>query len=505
MAVPVLSYVDRVIFSTASGGAGSFAQAGAVLGYQTMAAAGAVAGANYGYAAQLPDLSQWEVGWGAWNGSTLTRNVLFNSLATTSPISFSSAPQVMITVLGEGLPVNRAKQIADTNYYVSGAIGNDANDGLTSGTAWKTLQHADDTIANTIDLNGFGCTINVAVGTYVGVANINGYYSSSASNILHSTLGLIVKYIGDPVTPTNVVITPAIAPDGTHCGYFREGDPLREIDSSWNGFNFTGTMGSVILNETGSIVTMADPSGSGGWQIDAGCSNAIFVGRMVLAGTGKLNGTAWGGATPSAMWLDNNVGFGLSSNFFNQSTITITGNPSIGALVAMANQSSATWEFGATVTGAYTGQAFSIGGGSQFNPIGIDINDPKFGTPTDLPSMSSTALYVSFAGKNLQAFGNTVVGQLQHYVAPITGFSLTLGLYDGPVILDPAGTLATGTITLMSPALDGMRVSIRTSQQITALTVNAGAGQSIKGAPTTLALGGTIDAVYRATNTTWYL
>src|SRR5215472_2295201 len=103
MAVPALSFVDRVIFLATSGGTAAFTLSSALTGYQTMTAAGAVTGAQYGYAAQSGDLTQWEVGYGAWSGTQLARTVLFNSLGTTSAINFTNPPIVMVTILGESL------------------------------------------------------------------------------------------------------------------------------------------------------------------------------------------------------------------------------------------------------------------------------------------------------------------------------------------------------------------------------------------------------------------
>jgi hypothetical protein len=55
-------------------------------------------------------------------------------------------------------------------FYVA-TTGNDANDGLSVGTPWLTLQHAWNVIFNKYDLAGFGVTITVANGTYAnGVA-----------------------------------------------------------------------------------------------------------------------------------------------------------------------------------------------------------------------------------------------------------------------------------------------------------------------------------------------
>jgi hypothetical protein len=90
------------------------------------------------------------------------------------------------------------------------------------------------------------------------------------------------------------------------------------------------------------------------------------------------------------------------------------------------------------------------------------------------------------------------------YQTPSTGFSITLGNNTYTTILDPAGTLATGTITMPSAPIDGQMVQFSCSQIVTALTVSANAGQSIKDAPTTVAAGGGFRYLYKSSNTTWY-
>ena len=105
MASILTQFLDRCIWTPASSGTGSFVLSAAVTGFQTMAAAGAVDGTVYGYAAQSTNLSQWEVGYGTWTTgtSTLTRTVLYNSLGTTAAVSFTAPPQVMITAIAETL------------------------------------------------------------------------------------------------------------------------------------------------------------------------------------------------------------------------------------------------------------------------------------------------------------------------------------------------------------------------------------------------------------------
>lgn len=75
------------------------------------------------------------------------------------------------------------------------------------------------------------------------------------------------------------------------------------------------------------------------------------------------------------------------------------------------------------------------------------------------------------------------------YLVPLTGFSLQIGNGIGSLILNPAGTLATGAITMPATPLDGQITRFSSTQIVTALTVNTTAGQTIFNAPTSLAVG----------------
>lgn len=97
-------------------------------------------------------------------------------------------------------------------------------------------------------------------------------------------------------------------------------------------------------------------------------------------------------------------------------------------------------------------------------------------------------------------------GLLQQYDYQVltTGFSYTFAAGVNVLVMNPVGTLATGTITMPAAPADGMTISFSSTQAITALTVNANTGQSIVGAPTSLSAGGGASFIYRLANTTWY-
>lgn len=100
------AWLDVCRFSPTAGGTTDWTFSAAVVGYQSPTAAGVVNGAIYRYRAESSDLSQWEIGYGAYNTATgvLARTtVLYNSAGTTAKINFTVAPQVAIVALKEDL------------------------------------------------------------------------------------------------------------------------------------------------------------------------------------------------------------------------------------------------------------------------------------------------------------------------------------------------------------------------------------------------------------------
>ena len=97
-------------------------------------------------------------------------------------------------------------------------------------------------------------------------------------------------------------------------------------------------------------------------------------------------------------------------------------------------------------------------------------------------------------------------GLLQQYDYQVltTAFTYTFAAGTTVLVINPAGTLATGTVTMPAAPADGMTISFSSTQIITALTVAGNTGQSIVGNPTTMNAGGGATFVYRLANTTWY-
>jgi hypothetical protein len=90
------------------------------------------------------------------------------------------------------------------------------------------------------------------------------------------------------------------------------------------------------------------------------------------------------------------------------------------------------------------------------------------------------------------------------YQTPLTGFSIQVANGITSLLLDPLGTLASGSITFPSTPIDGQMLRIASSQIITALTISAPAGQTILGAITTIAANGYATWQYAASVKKWF-
>jgi hypothetical protein len=103
----------------------------------------------------------------------------------------------------------------------------------------------------------------------------------------------------------------------------------------------------------------------------------------------------------------------------------------------------------------------------------------------------------------MPAYSDALLKDLTNVQTPTTGFSINMIQNTRILLLTPAGTLASGTITLPAGSTDKV-VKIASSQTITALTLNAGSGQSFASgaAITTLAANGFVE--YLLKGNVWY-
>lgn len=119
------------------------------------------------------------------------------------------------------------------------------------------------------------------------------------------------------------------------------------------------------------------------------------------------------------------------------------------------------------------------------------------GTNNDLHFVNSAGVDINV---NLGALGVSVYD----YQVPASGFAITIPNGTKRLVLNPAATLAAGTVTMPAAPYDGQEVGISSTQVITALTLSPNTGQTIADAITTIGVGGAATFLYNATTAAWY-
>jgi hypothetical protein len=233
---------------------------------------------------------------------------------------------------------------------------------------------------------------------------------------------------------------------------------------------------------TAQVIGGTPVDGNGGaTSVNGG--NAVGTNRgggAVTVAAGSSTGTATGGSVSVTGGFNSGTGIG--------GAINITGGPSTSGKGG-----------GVTIIGGIAGTA-GAGGDVALNGrsgVGTAANGGWVtltpGSASDSGGQSGT---IEFAGWQADTSFD--------FMVPTTGFSLTLTDKKTITILDPAGTLATGTVTMPAKPNNGQLIRVASSQTITSLTVSPNTSQSIKNAPTTLAAGTEFAYIYRQANTTWY-
>lgn len=183
-------------------------------------------------------------------------------------------------------------------------------------------------------------------------------------------------------------------------------------------------------------------------------------------------------------------------------------NDVLGTLAFRGNNSAGTRSstIGASITGVLieTGTVSSTAMGSSLRFSAAPIGS---GSVNEIFRLEATGVYAFGANMVIDPNRNWTGAALSpayQRVVPTTGFSQTINNNVAALILKPAGTLATGTITMPSTPVDGQVVTISTSQTITALTLNGNTGQTVIGAITTLTAAAPASYKYVLTDASWY-
>ena len=216
------AFLDGCRFNPTAGGATDWTYSSAVAGYQSPAAAGVVNGRLYKYRAESADLSQWEMGEGAYNTGTsvLARTqVLFNSSGTGTAagqsgagtrITFSTVPQVAVVALKEDLlSIEEANSFstlqqaqARTNIGINQTISIGTAVDLNTITNPGTYSCNDGTCTNGPTVNG-QWYIDVLIYSAVG----SGYLMQRATSLLADATTYTRVMLGNVWQPWQTVVT----------------------------------------------------------------------------------------------------------------------------------------------------------------------------------------------------------------------------------------------------------------------------------------------------------
>ena len=90
-------------------------------------------------------------------------------------------------------------------------------------------------------------------------------------------------------------------------------------------------------------------------------------------------------------------------------------------------------------------------------------------------------------------------------VTPLTAFTIAYGKGQTNLLITPAGTLGTGTLTMELLPGNGQLECIRSTQTQSALTWSAPSGTTVTGAPSALTANTTYCMIYNQAATTWNL
>jgi hypothetical protein len=205
-----------------------------------------------------------------------------NQIASTA---FVAAAVASIPAGGSG----RSRLSAAQNFYVA-SNGNDANNGLTVSTAFRTLQQAWNTILYNYDLNGYLATVNVADGTYAGVVCSGSPAGTGLIGNFNASAPTFGSSYGAP-SPVNFISS--------------SGNASRCIISTNSTPCFLSSFGaqiditSMTLTATGgssNLTSITDSSGNV-WSISTGAQ--VLLNGVVVPGTANVaeityvNGVMW--------------------------------------------------------------------------------------------------------------------------------------------------------------------------------------------------------------------
>lgn len=345
---------DFVIESSTTTGTGSLTLSGAVNNLRTFASVCSIGDIVRFVIKQIDGYGvttgAWEVCEGTYSAAnTLTRDTVIASSNANALVSFTAGTKhVYLGADATYLSWVREKLSAARTYYVR-TDGSDNNTGLanTTGGAFLTIQKAVDVVCNTLDIQDYAVTIQVADGTYTAGVELKDIVG-----------GGTVTIQGNSGTPANVVISTTSATAISSSQYARGYWAIKDMKLQ------TTTSGRCILVQRGGFLTYTNivfgACAGNHIEVSAG-STIICLGNYAISG----------GATNH--FISQFGGYLACSG----RTITITGTPAFSNAFASSTDAGTISSSGCTFSGSTTGTRYlastngvinTVGGGGNYFP-----------------------------------------------------------------------------------------------------------------------------------------
>lgn len=327
---------------------------------------------------------------------------------------------------------------------------------------------------------GLGNVENTALSTWAGSANITTLGTISSGSIPAAN----VTGLSAGANPTGTVGLAAV--NGSATSFMRsDGAPSlsQSIAPTWTGAHtFTNALPITISSAEPRWAAKETDAGADGGLWDFDVNAGVLTGRTRTDADGA--GVSWLTVTrTAASTAISDIGLGNTTN-----------NPTGHWLGTGA------FTFGGSIV---TGSIITVGR-VAVTSSSIPANGIYLPGTNRLAFSSNTLNRGEFDANGNFITKKAVSDQSYSLQVPTTGFSITIADNTSALILNPAGTLATGTVTMPATPIDGQIVRVSSSQIVTGLTVSANSGQTISNAPTTLAAGAGFGYIYNVSGTNWF-
>lgn len=129
---------------------------------------------------------------------------------------------------------------------------------------------------------------------------------------------------------------------------------------------------------------------------------------------------------------------------------------------------------------------------------------PPLNGAISTPQGALTAPWMQFFSQLVNVTNGIVYYPSASVVIPTTGFSVNLTNAQQILVLDPVGTLGSGTITFPPNGYDGEFLQIVSQKPISSVTFTPSGSDTIRNAPTSLAAGVSVTFLYKVAAQVWY-